>query len=211
MMRTRRCAAGRGAWVVIGAVLLGAPAQAIQFTPDANDRVHSPGSGQPGVEWNTGANGTIGGQINYDGTAQEISITGAIDVMNFFNTVTPNRGALGTCGSDAGSNCSLNYGPDLNFTVEAGLATISTELIFGNFHTVTIFFETTSDGIPDIVWTDPSDSNAVVLEASWVAGIFGGDFTHGLKTAITYDALNEVVFASTLTIEEWDSVCREIL
>lgn len=201
MMRTRRRAVGRGGLALIGALLLGAPAQAIQFTPIVGDRVHTVGSGEPGVEWNTGANGGTGGQIDYNSGTEELTITGAIDVLNFFNATTPGRAPYGTCGSDAGTNCSVNFSPDLDFSVEAALANISTtEVVPGLIHEIIISFESTSDGMPDIVWTDPSDGDAVVLEADWIGGLFGGDFTFGLTASLLYNEVTMTVLTADIDI-----------
>jgi hypothetical protein len=164
-----------------------APAEAVQFTPSATARVHTASSGQPGVEYNTGGVGS-GGQISYDSGTQTLTVTGSVDVINFFD---PGNGG---CPTDAGSNCAFNTAPDLDLVVEALLTGVNVESLGFGFYNIIAEFSTT--GGPDVVWTDPSDSNAVVLEGTWAAGFyddgFGPTATTGLTASVLWDSVNGV-------------------
>jgi hypothetical protein len=170
-----------------GLAVAAAPAQAVQYTPTATARVHTAGSGQPGAEYNTGGVGS-GGQISYDSGTQTLTVTGSVDVINYFDP------ANGGCPTDAGSNCSFNTSPDLDLVVQAVLTGVSVQpLGFGYFN---ILAEFSTAGGPDVVWTDPSDSNAVVLSAAWASGFyddgFGPTATTGLTASVLWDSVNGV-------------------
>jgi hypothetical protein len=169
----------------LAALVIAAPAQAIQFTPTASARVHTTGSGQPGVEYNTSGVGS-GGQIAYDSGSQTLTVTGVVDVINYFD---PGNGA---CPTDVGSNCGFNAAPDLDLVVEAVLVGLGVEALGFGFYNITASFATTPDSVADVIWTDPSDSNAVVLEADWAAGNYDDGFgptpTTGLTAAVLYDS-----------------------
>jgi hypothetical protein len=159
-------------------LLAGAAHAAPQFTPDPDDRLHTLSSGQPGAQWNTGGLGA-GGQIDYDSSTQTLTVTGVLDLLNYFN---PNNVA---CPTDAGSNCAFNYGPDLDITLVAKLESLVVTPVFGTVVAVQANFETT--GGVDLLLTDPADGNSVLLEASWQGGSFQGNPTTGLTATVLYD------------------------
>jgi hypothetical protein len=176
----------RGGLTAFAALVAAAgPAQAIQFTPTASARVHTTTSGQPGVEYNTSGVG-VGGQISYDAGTQTLSLVGVVDVINYFD---PGNGA---CATDVGSNCAFNTAPDLDLAVEAVLVGIDVQPLGFGFFNIVANFATTPDSVADVIWSDPSDSDAVVLEADWVAGTYDDGFgptpTTGLTAAVLYDS-----------------------
>jgi hypothetical protein len=182
MLGTR---ARAGLFGLAALVIAAGPAQAIQFTPTASARVHTAGSGEPGVEYNTSGVGA-GGQIAYDSGTQTLAITGVVDVINYFD---PGNGA---CPTDAGSNCFHQTAPDLDLVVEAVLVDVDVQSLGFGFYNIVASFATTPDSIADVIWTDPFDSNAVVLEADWAAGTYDDGFgptpTTGLTAAVLYDS-----------------------
>jgi hypothetical protein len=176
--------------VVLGLCLAGSAAQAVpQFTPVAGDSLHTIFSGEAGAQWNTSGLG-VGGQIDYDSGTQQLSITGVLDILNYWNP------GNGSCPTDAGSNCSFNYGPDLDITLVADLHSIVVDDLTGGFYQVTVNFETT--GGTDLSVTDPADGNSVQLEASWQAGTFLGNPTTGLAVSLIFDDNTNSVVGSTL-------------
>lgn len=182
--------------VLVAALSLGVgTAQAVpQFTPDPADRLHTVSSGQPGAQWNTGGTGA-GGSISYSSVTEQLSITGVLDVLNYYNP-----GNLG-CPTDAGSNCAVNYGadtpgPDLDITLLADLHSEVVTDLTGGFYLVEVNFETT--GGVDLSLTDPADGNSVQLEASWQAGTFLGNPTTGLTMSLLFDDNNNTALSGTL-------------
>ncbi len=172
---------------LVASIAAAGPAQAIQFTPTAGARVHTATSGQPGVEYNTSGVG-VGGQISYDSGTQTLTVTGVVDVINYFD---PGNGA---CPTDVGSNCGFNTAPDLDLVVEAVLVNLDVQFLGFGFYNIVANFATTPDSVADVIWSDPSDSNAVVLEADWAAGTyddgFGPTTTTGLTATVLYDSVN---------------------
>jgi hypothetical protein len=153
-------------------------AQALpQFIPTPTTLVHTVFSGEAGVTWNTAGLG-VNGQVEYDADTSSLTIDGEIDVMNYYDPLN------GSCPSDSGSNCTFNFGPNLDFTVLASFINSDITNSGGGFYDITLNFETT--GGPDIVWTDPSDGNSLMLSASWTAGTFLGNPTPGLQVVATY-------------------------
>jgi len=166
------------------AALFASPAAAVpQFIPNGNERLHTTGSGQPGAEWNTG--GLLsGGELSYDSVSKRLTVAGDVDVLNWYDS-TPASG----CETDAGSNCSLNYSPNLTFVLEADLVPgtlgdISVAPIFGDIVEVTVAFATT--GVTnDLIVIDGAEG--MQLEAQVVAGTLNGDAIPGLIATILYN------------------------
>jgi hypothetical protein len=158
-------------------VLLGGSAQAVpQFTPSATALVHTIGSGESGVVWNTGGVG-VNGQVVYDKDTSSLVLEGEVDVMNYYDPA-------GSCPTDAGSNCSFNYGPNLDMTVLATFIGSTITPLGGGLYDILLDFEST--GGTDILWTDPADGDSVMLEASWTAGTFLGNPTPGLQVSALF-------------------------
>lgn len=179
--------------ILLAAVLFwSAAAHAVpQFIPTADARLHTLASGQPGAEWNTGGV-SAGGQVVYDATTGLLSITAALDTMNWFDP------SNGSCATDAGSNCALNFAPDLDITLLASFDSIVVLPLGGTFFSVTVNFGTTS-GV-DLLVTDPADGNSVQLRASVAAGIFNGVPTTGLAASVVFDSsTGSVLTGTTLT------------
>lgn len=171
--------------MAFGALALAAPAQAVQFTPPSTARVHTIGSGQPGVTWNTGSAGSSGGEISYTASSGVLTVgaggnPAAIDVLNYFDT------ANGACATDS-TNCAFNFSPDLELSVEALFDSIVVTPVAGSIVNVTANFGTNNPGAGfDVTWTDPTDSS-VVLRGDWVAGEFQGSPTTGLSASVLYN------------------------
>jgi hypothetical protein len=163
-----------GALAAASAVALAAgSAQAVpQFTPTASARVHTLGSGEPGVVWNNAG-------IVYTAGTSSLAINGVVDVMNYYD---PGNGGCPT--DSAGSTCNVNYGPDLNLSILATYLGASVTPVGGGYYDIVLNFQ--SSGGTDIVWTDPTDGNSVMLQANWVAGTFGGNPTPGLQVSGAY-------------------------
>ena len=172
---------GRALVLVAGMAMLGAAgtASAIQHTPTATALLHTVSSGEAGAEWNTGGTSS-GGEIDYDSGSETLTITAALDVLNYYDPLD------GGCPTDAGSNCSFNFGPDLDITLTASLAGITVTPIGGPFVEILVSFESAGGG-PDLTITDPSDSDALVLAGDIVAGSFGGSPTTGLQAQVIYN------------------------
>jgi hypothetical protein len=181
-MRRFRCWRGWCVLVALAVVLPIGAADAVQFTPDPNDRLHFVSDGPPGAEWNTGGVG-VNGQIVYRDLNDAndpglLTMDGVLDVLNFFSPGDPN------CSGNT-TNCQFDFGPDVDFTIEAMFDGMTvTPLGFGFFDIIVDF--TTNPGTPDIVMTDPTDST-VVLEADFVQGFFNGDPIMGFQTKLTVD------------------------
>lgn len=168
------------ALVAAGALLSTAgTASAVQFTPGVDARLHTLTSGQSGAEWNTGALGAANGQLSYSSVTTQLSLTAELDVLNYYD---PNDI---TCPTDVGSNCTFNYGTNLDITVGADLNGIVTTALGGGFFQIDINFETTAG--TDITIVDPTDSTTV-LTAEWQAGTFSGFPTTGLTVSGIYDS-----------------------
>lgn len=154
------------------ALLLGSGvAHAVSFTPPGTSRLHTLDSGQPGAQWNTGADGAGNGQLSYDSGTETLTLTAELDVLNWFDT------ANGSCSTDVGSNCTHNLVPNQNATMNANLVSIFLESLGGTFFDVEINFEST--GGTDLTVVDPFDTSTA-LTASWQAGSFQGNPTTGL-------------------------------
>jgi hypothetical protein len=152
-------------------------AQAVpQYLPSATARVHTLDSGEAGVTWNTGGLG-VGGQINYVSGTGSLVMTGVVDIMNYYDPA-------GSCTTDTGSNCTVNYGPDLNLTLLAQYIGATFTPLGGGLTDIVLNFQST--GGTDITWTDPADGNSVMLRASWTAGNFNGSPTPGLQVVGTF-------------------------
>jgi len=179
-----RALAPRGAVALLAAVAtlsVAGSAAAIQFTPTATARLHTTGSGQPGAEWNTGTT-TTGGDISYDSGTQVLTITAALDVLNYYDP------SNGSCSTDVGSNCSVNYGPDLDILLTASLQGITVNPLGGGFFEILVSFETTGGAGYDLEVTDPADSDALVLSGDIIAGTFNGSPTTGLQAQVIYNS-----------------------
>jgi len=177
----------RFALIVIGSagsVIASGAAQAVQFTPTATARAHTATSGQPGVEYNTSGIG-VGGQIQYDSGTQKLTVSGVVDVVNYFD---PGNGG---CPTDLGSNCGYNTAPDLDLVMDAVLVGVDVETLGFGFYNIIANFASSPNAAPDVIWTDPTDASQV-LRANWAAGIyndgFGATFTPGLSAVVLYDS-----------------------
>lgn len=163
-------------------VLLGlgwsTPASAVlQHVPSATARLHTLSSGQPGALWNTSG---AGGQLSYDSNTGVATLTAGLDILNWFGD--------GGCATDAGSNCSYNYGPDLAISLDAALAGIVVTPVGGPFVNITLNFQTTANALPDLAVSDPTDPGfGNVLEGDWTSGFFNGNPTTGLSVSVLYD------------------------
>ncbi len=181
------------ALVVIG---LGWPtaANALQFNPTGSERLHTLASNQPGAQWNTGGTGS-GGQLSYDANTGVATLTAVVDVLNWFD---PNDAG---CLTDTGSNCNLNFDPDLSITLDASLAGIAVNPIGGNFVNVTLNFETTANAQPDLTVLDPTDLGfGSVLEGDWTSGFFNGNPTTGLSISVLFDTGNQTAVFQTANV-----------
>jgi hypothetical protein len=186
VLGTATAASAVGVWL-----LLAGAAHALQFTPDASDRLHFVTDGQPGTSWATGA----GGLIDYNSLAEGVdpgllTLSGVVDVLNFFDPNDP------LCNDPNSENCDYDFNPNLTLTVEAQFAALTVEAFFGDIVEITMKFETTSDGGADIVWSDPNFGDAIVLEADWQAGDLEGVATTGLEATVFYDTVAETTFAN---------------
>lgn len=161
------------------AMALAGPASAIQHTPTATALLHTVADGPAGAEWNTGGVGS-GGSISYSSATQTLTVTGALDVLNWYDPSGP-----AACDTP-GENCDFNYAPDLDITLTAVLASITVTPLFGSIVEILVSFASAGGG-PDVVISDPSDGNAVVLEADIVAGTFNMAPTTGLQAQVIYD------------------------
>jgi hypothetical protein len=177
--------------VLVATLALGVgSAQAVpQFTPSPGDSLHTIFSGEAGAQWNTSGVG-VGGSISYSSGTQQLSITGVLDILNYWNP------GNGSCPTDAGSNCAFNYGPDLDITLVADLHSVVVDDLTLGFYQVTVNFETT--GGVDLSVTDPADGNSVQLEASWQAGTFLGNPTTGMAVSLVFDDGAGSVIGTTL-------------
>jgi hypothetical protein len=153
-----------------------------QWSPTTGtERAHTFDSGQPGIEWDTG--GLLAdGQISYDSGTELLSVSGLVDTLNYWDV------ANGSCPTDVGSNCTLNYSPELDLTVSAKFKDITITAVGGDFVYVDVNFETTGDPY-DLLTLDPVevDPDDIMLTASFVAGEFNGSPTSGLSTRILYN------------------------
>lgn len=166
------------ALAAVSAIALAGTAQAIpQFTPTLTAKAHTVFSGEAGFTWNTGGIG-VNGQIVYTDATNLLTIGGEIDAANYYDPLN-----LG-CPTDSGSNCTFNYGPNLDFSVLANFIGVAVTPTGGGLYDIVLDFQST--GGTDIVWTDPADGNSVMLSASWTAGTFNGNPTPGLQVFSTY-------------------------
>jgi hypothetical protein len=174
--------------VAVAALTLAGAASAIQHTPSATALLHLVTDGQPGAEWNTGGVGS-GGSVSYSSGTQTLSITGVLDVLNWYDPSGP-----ASCDMPS-ENCSFNYAPDLDISVTAVLDSITVTSIGGPFFEILVSFASAGGG-PDIVITDPTDSS-VVLEADIVAGTYNSAPTTGLQAQVIYNALTQTAVFDT--------------
>jgi hypothetical protein len=164
----------------LAVLALAASAHAVpQFSPTTGtERLHTPGSGQPGAEWDTSGVGA-GGQISYDSGTGVLSMTAGLNTLNYWDT------ANGSCATDVGSNCPVSFGPNLDITLSASLDSISATPVGGTILNVSVVFGT-SAGV-DLVVTDPADGDSVQLRADIAAGTFNGSPTNGITASVFYD------------------------
>ncbi len=158
------------------------PAHALQHLPSGTARLHTL-TGGPGAQWTT--SGASGGQLSYDANTGVATLTAGLDVLNWFD---PNDGG---CPTDVGSNCSFNYDPDLDISLDAsfvGIA-VSPDPVLGlSTYGVTLSFETTANALPDLTVSDPDYPGAGnVLEGNWTSGFFSGNPTTGLAVSVLFN------------------------
>lgn len=178
--------------LVVSLVWSGA-AGALQWTPVGTERLHTITSGQPGAQWNTGGVGS-GGQLSYNAGTGVATLTAGLDVLNYFD---PN---VGGCPTDAGSNCSFNYGPDLNVSIDASYAGGVVTNLGGGFYSVQLNFQTTANALPDLTVLDPTDVGfGNVLEGNWQSGFFNSNPTTGLSFAAVFDSNTNSVLGGSVT------------
>lgn len=178
---------GRGAsWLAGGVALfaLASPALAVpQFVPTPGARLHTVTSGQPGTTYNTAGASDM---VAYNQGTGLLTITGLVDEMNWYDP------ANGSCSTDIGSNCVLNYSTDLILNVQAQFQSLTVTPIVGTFLDVKVEFGPT--GGVDVSWTDPLDGGSTQLGAVWQPGVFQGSPTTGLVASLFFDtATNQVV------------------
>lgn len=179
---------------VVSTTGFSAVAGAIQFTPTATARLHTLASGQPGAQWNTGGLGA-GGELSFDSGTGVATLTADLDVMNWFDP------ADGACSTDGGSNCTYNFGPDLDVSLDAQFSGVVVTPVSGSLVNVTLNFATTANGAPDLVVTDPSDVGfGSVLEGDWQAGLYGGNPTPGLSISVLFDTSSGTATFSTAQV-----------
>jgi len=153
-------------------------AQAVpQYVPTATAKAHTVFSGEAGFTWNTGGLG-VNGQIVYTDASNLLSIGAEIDAANYYDPLN------GSCPTDSGSNCSFNYGPNLDVSVLAMFIGATVTPTGGGLYDIVLDFQTA--GGTDIVWTDPADGNSVLLTASWTSGTFNSSPTPGLQVISQY-------------------------
>jgi len=178
-----------GGLALVGVFSLGlgfaGAAQALQYTPSGTSLLHTLGSGQPGTPWST-EGPAVGGNISYDSGTGLLSVAGKVAELNFFDPLN------GSCSTDSGSNCNINFSPDLDLSVSALLDSIVVTPLGGPFYDLTANYKTT--GGTDLTITDPFDSSTA-LRASWQGGSFLGSPTTGLAVSITYDAVTKKVIS----------------
>ncbi|MFQ5697892.1 MAG: PEP-CTERM sorting domain-containing protein [Myxococcota bacterium] len=178
-----------GAALAVALLASGSTAEAVQFTPGPNARLHFFSDGQPGATWNTGGLG-VNGQVQYNSVKKAVNpglltLGGKLDVLNYFD---PDVAACPV----ATSNCFFDYVPDLDFVLDAQFDSIAVTPLGGTVVQVVTSFSTTPDGQPDLVVTDPTDST-VLLRASWQAGLFNGNFTPGMQATVVFDTATSTV------------------
>jgi hypothetical protein len=162
----------------VGIALVAGRAQALpQFVPTATAKAHTVFSGEAGFTWNTGGL-NVNGQIVYTDATNLLSIEGEIDAANYYDPLN------GSCPTDSGSNCTFNYGPNLDFSVLAQFIGVTITDTGGGLFDIVLDFQTA--GGTDIVWTDPADGDSVMLSASWTSGTFDGNPTPGLQVISQY-------------------------
>jgi len=178
--------------LAVGLTLGGAStASALQLVPAATARLHTITSGEAGAQWNTGGTGG-GGQLSYNAGTGVATLTAGLDVLNWYDS------ANGTCATDTGSNCSFNYAPDLDITLEAEFAGASVTPVGLNLVAVTLQFQTTANALPDLTVIDSTDLGfGNVLEGDWQSGSYNGNPTLGLSVTVLYNTLtNTATFGS---------------
>jgi len=160
-----------------------------QWSPTGSERAHTVGN-PPGIEWDTGGLAT-NGNISYSAATQTLTVGGIVDVLNYYDP------ADGSCSTDSvGSNCSFNYSPDLSLDVKAQLTSIVDDDLGGGYHNIIIKFETSGDPY-DLLATDSSDGDSVMLEAVFTHGLYLDEPTSGLSTTILFNGITgEAIFES---------------
>jgi len=151
-------------------LLLASQATALQLTLSGDERLNIFGSGLPGTPYNT----PVGG-VDYDGVGSgdphegEVHITGNLPQLNYHTT------------GDPGTNVAFNFGPALDFTLEAELSNITLNPLGGTNVQIVMEFSGTADGMADLVISDSGD---VVVRADLVAGVLNGNPVEAL-TAVS--------------------------
>jgi len=136
----------------------GAPAGAIQFTPDSDDRLNTFQSGAPGTPFNTPTGGVdFAGTGTGDPHPGEVVVTGDIPQLNFF---------------DGSAQDSVTFGTPIDFRLEAELIGATVAGVGGGLVQFSATFQGTADGDPDVTLTDPT-TGTVLLEANLVGGTLG--------------------------------------
>jgi len=157
-MRAMLSSAASAALSALLLLAFGAPAGAIQFTPDSDDRLNTFQSGDPGTPFDTGPGG-----VDFDGIGTtdphpgEVVVDGTIPQLNFF---------------DGSAQDSVTFGPAIDFRLEAELVSASVVNAGGGNVQFVATFQGTADGQPDVVLTDPTDGT-VLLESNLVGGTLG--------------------------------------
>jgi hypothetical protein len=174
--------------LAVGLTIGGASsASALQLVPTATSRLHTITSGQPGAQWNT----TGGAQLSYNSGTGTATLTANLDVLNWFDT------ADGACSTDAGSNCSFNYSPDLAITLEAAFVGTVVTPIAPNTVNIRLDFQTTANALPDLTVLDGTDVGfGNVLEGVWQGGLFNGNPTTGLSFNVVFNTLTQTVLGT---------------
>ena len=157
--------------------LFALPAQAIQFTPAAEDRLNLFASGLNGTGYQNNP-----GDVDYDeiggGGAHpgEVHVAGTIPQLDYHKTTAP------------GVGLNVAFGTPLEFTLEAAIASINVVYSgFGSYYTLSLRYTGTPDSQPDLIVRDPTD-NTVLLEANLVSGLLFGTPVPALAANFTFNA-----------------------
>lgn len=166
----------KSALLTLAALSLASSAQAVQFTPGPNARLHFLGTG-PGAEWNTGGL-AVNGEVDYNATTEAVDpgllrLTGMLDVLNYLDPDQPCNTA-----------CSFDFAPDLAFELQAQFSSLTVNNL-GPTSELIVTFDTAANGSPDLVMTDPTDGT-VVLTSMFIPGTFMGIPVDPLTAKLTF-------------------------
>lgn len=183
-------------WVAaVSCLALAGTASAVQLTLTGTERLHFVTDGQPGTPWNTGGTG-VNGNISYNSLASGtdpglLTVSGAIPELDYFDPADV------LCPT-AATTCTFDFTPDLTFSLRAQFDSIAVMPLGGTLVSVTANFKSTGSATPDMMVIDPSDGTTL-LEADWIAGMFGGVSTMGLSATAVFDTGTGLVLGNVST------------